>query len=189
VTGAPHSSEQPAERPSACPPDLGDKKALRRAFGVFATGVAVVTVGGATPHAMTANSFTSVSLDPPLVLVCIGHEAVMHGCLDTAAHFGVSVLSADQEKVAGHFADRARPLGAAQFETVDWTPGRTTRVPMIDGGLGGFECEMWRRYAGGDHTIYVGRVLSFERAGDDAALLFLGGRFRHLSPAGNGLAV
>jgi flavin reductase (DIM6/NTAB) family NADH-FMN oxidoreductase RutF len=159
-----------------------DAKLLRRAFGSFATGVTVVTVGGTAPHGMTANSFTAVSLDPPLVLLCVGRDANMHHYLHTADFFGVSVLASHQAPVARHFADRWRGLGAAQFDTVDWLPGRLTGVPLINGALAGFECRLWRTFDGGDHTIFTGRLLSMDRRADGDALLFFDGRFRQLSP-------
>jgi flavin reductase (DIM6/NTAB) family NADH-FMN oxidoreductase RutF len=163
-------------------PEVNDTALLRRSFGAFATGVTVVTVGGASPHGMTANSFTSVSLDPPLVLVCIGRDANMHRSLGAAEAFGVSVLAAGQERVARHFANRRRALGAAQFDSVDWSPGPLTGVPLIEGAIAGFECELWRAYDGGDHTIFTGRLLSMQRGVDGNALLFFNGRFRRLSP-------
>lgn len=159
-----------------------DTRLLRRAFGAFATGVTVVTVGGSQPHGMTANSFTSVSLDPPLALLCVGREANMHRILDTCDHFGVSVLAADQEHVARHFADSRRALGPAQFEAVNWHPGRLTGVPLITGSVARFECQVWRRYDGGDHTIFIARPLSMSRQEAEDALLFFDGRFRRLSP-------
>lgn len=162
--------------------EVADAKALRRAFGAFATGVTVVTVGGGTPHAMTANSFTSVSMDPPLVLVCIDRGAVMHRVLDATGYFAVSVLGTDQEPVARHFADRWRPLGMAQFEGVDWRPGRMTGAPLITGAIACFECEVWRSYDGGDHTIFVGSLLSVDRSADEDGLLFQRGQFRYLYP-------
>ncbi|MFC5183333.1 flavin reductase family protein [Actinomadura harenae] len=158
-----------------------DAKALRRMFGAFATGVTVLTCGGARPHGMTANSFSSVSLDPPLVLVCVDRDAVMHAALLDTEFFGVSVLAADQEKVARHFADRRRPLGMAQFDAIDWEPGECTGVPLVADALASFECRRWRGYDGGDHTIFVGRLLAASRRDPDA-LVFHDGRFRRLSP-------
>jgi flavin reductase (DIM6/NTAB) family NADH-FMN oxidoreductase RutF len=163
-------------------PEVLDSTLLRRAFGAFGSGVTVVTCGEPTPHGMTANSFASVSLVPPLVLVCVGRDANMHRLLLSARHFGVSVLGSDQGLVARHFADRRRPLGAAQFEGMDWLPGRLTGVPLIAGALAAFECRLWRCYDGGDHTIFMGRLLSMDRRpDDDDALLFFDGRFRTLS--------
>jgi flavin reductase (DIM6/NTAB) family NADH-FMN oxidoreductase RutF len=161
------------------PLELADPTVLRRAFGAFATGVTVVTVGGGSPHGMTANSFASVSLDPPLLLVCVDRGAAMHQIMSDRGSFGVSVLAADQEPVARHFANRWRPLGSAQFDSVDWRPGRFTDTPLIDGALVRFECELWRTYDGGDHTIFLGNLLSVERSDEqEAALLFLHGRFQ-----------
>jgi len=159
-----------------------DRKALRRALGTFATGVTVMTVGGDTPHGMTANSFTSVSLDPPLVLVCIDRTAVMHSVLADAGNFAISVLAAAQSGAAEYFADRNRPLGAAQFEAFDWKPGRVTGAPLITGALAHFECEVSGTFDGGDHTVFVARIVSLHQADEAEALLFLGGRFRRLHP-------
>lgn len=157
-----------------------DLDGLRKAFGTFATGVTVVSVGDPLPHGMTANSFTSVSLDPPLVLVCVDRTAVMHERLLTTGAFGVSVLAEEQEEIARHFSDRRRPLGAAQFESVGWTPGQVTGVPLIDGALARFECAVGQVYDGGDHSIFTGRLLSADRNGADEPVLFLRGRFRRV---------
>jgi flavin reductase (DIM6/NTAB) family NADH-FMN oxidoreductase RutF len=162
--------------------DVTDPQELRRIFGAFATGVTVVTVGGAEPHGMTANSFTTVSLDPPLVLVCVDRRAIMHTALEAAGCFGISVLAADQEQVARHFANRWRGLGRAQFDAVDWVPGRVTGAPLIQGAPARFECELWRAYDGGDHTIFTGLLLTAERHTDDEPVLFLRGRFRQVDP-------
>jgi flavin reductase len=156
---------------------LLDRKVLRSTFGAFATGVTVVTIGGPDPHGMTANSFTTVSLDPPLVLICVERSAVMHRHLEVADHFGVSVLAGDQERLARYFADRARPHGAKQFEPVGWLPGPLTGSPLIAGAAAHFECGLWRAYDGGDHTIFLGTVLYLDRSPDENTLLFLRGRF------------
>jgi flavin reductase len=175
VTNASGASQEPASEPI-------DPDTMRRVLGVFATGVTVVTVGGVTPHGMTANSFTSVSLDPPLILVCVARNALMHRLLGAADHFGVSVLTCRQEGVARHFATGWRERGVAEFDTVDWLPGPLTQVPLIDGALARFECEVWRSYDGGDHTIFLGRLLSLQRQDSDEALLFFASRFRNLDP-------
>ncbi|MFC4146088.1 flavin reductase family protein [Micromonospora mangrovi] len=163
--------------------DMADHRALRSILGVFATGVTVLTVGGEVPHGMTANSFTAVSLDPPLVLFCVGREALMHSVLLTAPAFGVSVLAADQEPVARYFANRHRPVGVDEFASVDWLPGTQTGAPLIVGAAAHFECVPWRTYDGGDHTIFLGRLLAADSVLDEDALLFLRGRFHHLRSA------
>lgn len=161
--------------------DVADTKLLRRAFGTFATGVTVVTVGGVVPHGMTANSFASVSLDPPLLLVCVGVDAVMHQRLITEKVFGVSVLGSGQEQLARHFANRWRSLGNAEFESVDWTPGPRTGTPLITGALAHFECALDRIYGGGDHTIFVGRLLTVLEQPERDAVTFFNGKFRQLT--------
>ncbi|MGW4461208.1 flavin reductase family protein [Micromonospora sp. NBC_01796] len=161
----------------AKPSSTAEIQLLRRSFSAYATGVTVVTVGGDAPHGMTANSFTTVSLDPPLVLVCVGRQAIMHGLLAETGTFGVSVLSAHQEAVARYFADKRRPLGAEQFEAVDCVPGQITGAPLVRGALAHFECKLRAAYDGGDHTIFVGELLSLDRHLDDKALLFYLGRF------------
>jgi flavin reductase len=156
------------------------RKALRHHLAAFATGVSVITVGGRDPHGMTANALTSVSLDPPMLLVCIGHQAIMHDALVSAGLFGISVLGSQQEHIARYFANSSRPLGHTQFEYVDWTCGDHTGAPLITGALAQFECAVSRRYEGGDHTIFLGNLLSVERQPDAEALVFLNGGFHRI---------
>jgi flavin reductase (DIM6/NTAB) family NADH-FMN oxidoreductase RutF len=160
--------------------EVMDTRPLRDVYGAFATGVTVVTVGGEIPHGMTANSFTTVSLDPPLVLVCVDRDAVMHERLLSTGRFGVSVLAADQGDAARYFADRRRPLGSDQFRFGTWVEGARTGAPLLDGATAHLECALWRTYDGGDHTIFVGRLLTGRR-NDDDALLFLCGKFRRVA--------
>jgi flavin reductase (DIM6/NTAB) family NADH-FMN oxidoreductase RutF len=162
------------------PTALVDTTQLRRTLGTFATGVTVVTVGGSTPRGMTANSFTSVSLDPPLVLVCVERSAVMHDLMAGCAGFGISVLAADQEAIARHFADRRRPPGHEQFDVIDWLPGPLSGAPLIAGAAARLECAPWRTYDGGDHSVFLGELLSVQHRPEADVLLFLSGRFRRL---------
>ncbi|GGV45118.1 flavin reductase family protein [Streptomyces griseoflavus] len=169
---------------TAAPPwtaAAGDATRLRRAFGTFATGVTVVTAGGASPRGMTANSFTSVSLDPPLVLLCVGRDAGMYRSLAETDRFAVSVLASGQEDVARYFASRSRPAGAQQFDAVGSLPGRESDAPLIAGAAAHFECATWRTYDGGDHAIFLGRVLALDEAPGREPLVFHGGRFRQLA--------
>ena len=162
-------------------PQVQDTTALRRTFGSFATGVTVVTVGGDEPHGMTANSFTAVSLEPRLVPVCVDRNANMHNALVRNGSFGVSVLSAEQEPVARHFA-RRRPAGEAEFAETDCESGAWCGAPLIADAAAHFECELWRTYDGGDHTIFVGRLLSMAGRTDEDVLVFLRGQFGRLEP-------
>ena len=131
----------------------------RDAVGMFATGITVVTArAGGFGHGMTANSFTSVSLDPPLVLVCVVRDAVMHKVLDNVGSFGVSVLAAGQEDLARYFSDPGRPMGMAQFVPLDWHPAPVTGTPLLDGALAWLECTVEAACPGGDHSVFLGRV-------------------------------
>jgi flavin reductase len=163
-----------------------DSTALRGVFGLFATGITVVTAnrtadGTATPsgrpHGMTANSFTSVSLDPPLVLVCVQRSAMMHEAILRSGAFAVSMLSGRQEHVARYFANHQRPRDEHEFDVVEWTPGRHTGAPLVLGALAWLECRLAATYDGGDHSIFVGLVLDLGRGPDQEALLFFGGEF------------
>jgi flavin reductase len=155
---------------------IHDRNEMRDVMGMFATGITVVTSGGATPHGMTANSFTSVSLDPPMVLVCVLRTAVMHSTIVNTGGFAISVLSAQQEQVARHFANRARSRDR-EFDMVDWIPGPNTGAPIVSGSLAWVECELSAVYDGGDHSIFLGTVLDLGRGDHKDALLFFGGGF------------
>jgi len=141
---------------------------LRSCLGRFATGVAVVTFDGPDGrHGLTVNSFTSVSLDPPLILVNVAKKARAHGMLRERP-FCVNVLGAEQEWVARNFA-------GGPEAPLTWIEG--ARAPHISGVLAQLECVPWRAYDGGDHTIFLGEVVNFDfRDGD--ALGYVTSRFR-----------
>ena len=132
--------------------------ALRQALGCFVTGVTVVTTRDAAgvPHGFTANSFTSVSLDPPLVLVCVGHEVEGLEAFRTCAGFAVNMLSESQRAISDTFASD-RP---DRFAEVRWREG-TRGAPLLDGCVAFLECESRQRIAAGDHMILIGRVTAF----------------------------
>jgi flavin reductase (DIM6/NTAB) family NADH-FMN oxidoreductase RutF len=156
---------------------------LRDVMSHFATGITVLTAGGDHSHGMTANAFTSVSLDPPMVLCCIARTAQMHEAILRTRSFGVNVLSADQEPVARYFASRNRPKGIAQFDQVDWISGPRTGAPLIAGSLAWLECELAQVYHGGDHSIFLGSVLDASRRSGEALLFFGGGFHQGMPPA------
>ncbi len=150
---------------------------MREVMSRFATGVTVITVGGEHVHAMTANAFTSVSLDPPSVLCSVGHGAVMHGALSSAGRFAVNILGARQEGLAKHFADKKRTLGAAQFQDVDWRAGEHTGAPLLTGAVAWLECALTDSHVFADHTLFIGTVLAAGQGEDADGLLFVNGRF------------
>lgn len=149
-----------------------DPRLLRGCLGRFATGVTVVTFdgidqhGAQTRHGLTINSFTSVSMEPPLVLVSIQRSVRAHGLL-TDRPFTVNVLGAEQRDLALHFAGKPK---------VDprWIEGN--HAPRLSGTASWFECTPWAEYDGGDHTLFVGKVEQFDyRRGD--CLGFVDGGF------------
>ncbi len=145
-------------------------QSLRSALGRFATGVVVVTFDGADgPRGITVNSFTSVSMDPPLVLVSVARSARAHDTLCDRP-FCVNVLAGHQEGLARHFA--GKPTGE-----VAWVSG--VDVPRLAGVLAHLECRPWRNYDGGDHTLFIGEVVDYDyRDGD--ALGFHSSRFTRI---------
>jgi len=164
------------------------RAALRDVLGRFATGVTVISAGRVTPRGMTANSFTSVSLDPPMVLVCVSRRSALHQAVIDNGSFTVSVLSAGQEHVARYFADHGRPRGKDEFADVRWWPAPRTGTPVLHGALGWLECELATAHEGGTHSIFLGSVLASGSESDAGALLFFGGGF-HRPELGRALTV
>ena len=142
-----------------------DTAALRQALGCFVTGVTVVTTrdAGGAPRGFTANSFTSVSLRPPLVLVCVGNEALEAEVYRDCPEFAINVLGDAQQAVSDRFAtDRGD-----RFAGLRWREG-SRGSPILEGSLASLECASWRRIDAGDHMILIGRVLAFEHATEHA---------------------
>ena len=155
-------------------PDTG---AFRRALGCFVTGVTIVTARGADgrAHGFTANSFTSVSLDPPLVLVCVGHETQSLEIYRQCPQFAVNVLGSSQRAISNRFATE-RP---DRFAGVRWREGMH-RLPILEGCIAALECAVWQRIEAGDHMILVGRVLGCEDS-PEPPLAFWRGSYRSLA--------
>ena len=154
-----------------------DPRTLRDALGCFATGVTVVTCvnGEGAPAGLTVNSFTSVSLEPPLLLVCLHKQAASASALIEASHFAINVLQTGQQPASITFSTRVED----RFGTMAWSCGEAG-APILKDSLGVFECERFAVYDGGDHHILVGQVIkaSFD-AGLDP-LLYFRGRYRRL---------
>lgn len=161
--------------------DGPDAQAYKHAMAQLATGVTAVTaLAGGRQHAMTANAFTSVSLDPPLVLVCIGRSARFHAAIIAAGQWAVSVLGAGDADVARRLA-RRDPSLAQQLVGVPYTPGRATGAATLDRAVAVLECRTRAVYDGGDHDIVLGEVLSVDVRDESAApLLYLRGAYRQL---------
>ncbi|GAA1277519.1 flavin reductase family protein [Arthrobacter pascens] len=132
---------------------------FRGSLGRFATGVAIVTFDGVTKrHGITVNSFTSVSMEPPLVLVSIARATKAHDEL-AGRPFTVNILGAEQRQLAMHFAGRPGPEPL-------WVESAT--APRLSNVLAWFECQPWAAYDGGDHTLYLGEVVDFNYRNGDA---------------------
>lgn len=154
-----------------------DPKEFRNALGMFATGITIVTTTTpeGEPVGMTANSFSSVSLDPPLVLWSVGEFAGSYGIFTQTNHFAVHILRKDQEALSNLFASR----GEDKFGGLDWQPGEHGS-PILPDYAACFQCTMEYTYPGGDHMILVGRVTAFDDRGDQEALLYFRGGYHTL---------
>lgn len=154
-----------------------DATAFRSALGRFATGVTIVTTldRDGRPCGVTANSYNSVSLDPPLVLWSLARSSRSLAAFEGAETFAIHVLSADQEELALRFASR----GEDKFADLEVREG-LGGVPLFDDCAAHFECRTQSKFDGGDHVIFLGRVVNFER-GDHEALVFHDGRFARIS--------
>jgi flavin reductase (DIM6/NTAB) family NADH-FMN oxidoreductase RutF len=155
-----------------------DTVAFRASLSRFASGVTVLTTRSAEGQdlGMTATAFSSLSLDPPLVLVCIDHAASMAPALERATHLAVHVLGADQESVSRQFALKT----GDRFAGLAVTRGAGD-LPLLSGALVRLECRIVERHAGGDHRIVVCEVLAAEVADGDP-LLYFRGRYARLAP-------
>ncbi|MEU4288050.1 flavin reductase family protein [Kribbella sp. NPDC026596] len=158
---------------------------FRAALGRFASGITIMsTLQDGVAHAMTANAFTSVSMDPPLVLVCVDKGVRMHAAVQDCGYWAVSVLAGDQRAIADRFARSGRDL-YSQFDGIGTAAGPKTGCPLVDGAQSWLECRTWATYDGGDHTIVVGEVLSLGlgEPADPSALIYYSSHYRELPDA------
>lgn len=132
---------------------------FRKALGCFATGVTVITVDyEGEVHGMTANAFTSVSLDPQLILVCVDHRAKTHAHLHARKRFGINILAADQRRISEYYASPARAHDHAE-EAAGARFDRTRHgTPVLHGALAYLECKLETAQDAGDHTIFIAEV-------------------------------
>lgn len=136
-----------------------DPTQFRQLLGRFATGVTVVTALDATgrPYGMTASAVSSASLEPPLLLVCVGHQADFHPIIRAAERFAVNVLAAQQEHLSRHFA----ASDGDRFAGVPYRKG-PHGVPLLDGAAAYYLCDRWGQQEAGDHTVFFGLVTGGE---------------------------
>ncbi len=144
----------------------------------FATGVTVVTSvdDQGEPHSMTANSFTSVCLDPPTVLVCVAHGTNTYGYVERNGKFGVNILSEEQEDLGAYFAKRPEDrTGDMKYEYTMSEGG----VPILDGSMVSFCCTVVGTHVSGDHTVYLAEVKEVRQNEDGEPLMFYRSRWYH----------
>lgn len=166
---------------AAEPWPMVDADSFRQVLGNFATGVTVVTFPSDPLHGLTANAFSSVSLDPPLILVCVDHgtdsyELLTEGGIDS---FCVNILSEGQQHLGEFFANMTE-LDEDPFEA-DPTTTAETGAPVFEESVAYIDCEVWDDFPAGDHTIYVGEVQSADVLNEEApGLTFFRGRWGSL---------
>ena len=175
------TTTRPAEAAHAVPVPAVDVCAFRQAMGSFPTGVTVVTVTSddGSMHGITVNSFSSVSLDPMLVLVCLNEASRAVGLIERAGAFVVNVLSAGQQDVSRWFANQYRPAGSTMFDGVPFEPG-ATGCPVLVDAAASFECRLRQSHRAGDHLIVLGEVVALVHRPQLEPLIFHAGSYRSL---------
>ena len=150
---------------------------FRNTLGSFATGITVITTKGVDhPFGMTANAFSSVSLDPPLVLICVISGTYGAETIQRNGVFAVNILGDDHEPISRYFSSKDRPRGADAFKEIPHTFA-VTGAPIIEGAAGYLDCRLHARYEAGDHLIFIGEVVALGHNPDAKPLLFHGGRY------------
>lgn len=160
-------------------PDAIEAKLFRQLLGCFPTGVAVITTRSADgrPAGLTCNSFSSVSLEPPLVLFSLRKASSLLGTFAEADAFAINILSERQDALSGRFASSKI---ADKFEGVAWRPG-PLGMPIIEDCLASFECSVHARHEAGDHDIFIGEVRHMGGGASDQALVFYKGAYMMLA--------
>jgi 3-hydroxy-9,10-secoandrosta-1,3,5(10)-triene-9,17-dione monooxygenase reductase component len=154
-----------------------DDRRFRDVFGHFATGVTIITaMADVEPVGMAANSFTSLSLDPPLVLFCVAHSSTTWPRIEAVGKFAVNILGEEHEDLSRLFAQR----GADRFGATPWHTG-VSGSPVLDEAIAYVDCEFEAEYPGGDHKIIVGRVLDLDMREGARPLLFYRGTYLRIS--------
>jgi flavin reductase (DIM6/NTAB) family NADH-FMN oxidoreductase RutF len=155
-----------------------DSRAFRRACGRFATGVTIVTLKDASgqPQGMTVNSFTSVSAQPPLVLVCVDFSSNMLPHFRASSHYAVNVLAGSQQELSNRFASR----GVDRFDEVEFYEG-VHGVPLLPGTLVQLECAIRNEVEAGDHALFIAEVVAIHNGDDTRPLLFFDSAYRTMA--------
>ena len=150
---------------------------FRNALGAFATGVTVITTQGVDhPFGMTANAFSSVSLDPPLVLICVISGTHGADTIERNGVFAVNILGSDHEPISRYFSAKDRPRGAEAFGEIPHSFA-VTGSPILHGAAGYLDCRVHAMHEAGDHIVFIGEVVALGHDSEAKPLLFHGGRY------------
>lgn len=154
---------------------------LRRVYGHFATGVAVITATSeGVANGLTANAVASISIEPPLVMVSVAHSSNTHALIERAGQFAINILAEGQEEIARRFADNT----PGKFANIGSRPAPGAGAPILDGVLAHLECRVYDSLSHGDHTIFIGEVLNSSHADPDRRpLIFFRSRYVRLEAA------
>lgn len=154
---------------------------FRSTLGAFATGVTVITTQGVEhPFGVTANAFSSVSLDPPLVLVCVISGTTGAEAIERNGVFAVNILGAEHEPISRYFSSKDRPRGPDAFREIPHSIG-VTGAPILEGAAGYLDCRLHATHEAGDHLIFIGEVVALGFDPEVKPLLFHGGRYCFVS--------
>ena len=164
------------------PVRVADAASLRKAMGSFATGVTIVTVasGNGNIHGMTVSSFSSVSVDPALVLVCLNQTCRGLALIERSQAFAVNVLSAGQQNISRWFANKQRPADSTMFDGVPFELG-AAGCPVLLGSAAWFDCRLRQLHRAGDHLIVLGEVVALGHRPEMAPLLVHAGKYKVLA--------
>jgi flavin reductase (DIM6/NTAB) family NADH-FMN oxidoreductase RutF len=173
-----------AQSPESAPPAneqfAFSSREFRDALGAFATGVTVITTQGTEhPYGMTANAFSSVSLDPPLILVCVIKGTEGAHSIEQNGVFAVNILSVEQEPLSRYFASKDRPRGWEAFKQISHSRA-ASGSPILDGSACYLDCRLHASHEAGDHIIFIGEVMAIGVDPEVQPLLFHRGKYRYM---------
>jgi flavin reductase (DIM6/NTAB) family NADH-FMN oxidoreductase RutF len=175
-------AEAPAPEQSSVDEYAFNGREFRDVLGAFATGVTVITTRGPDePYGMTANAFSSLSLDPPLVLICVIKGTQGAEAIERNGMFAVNILAEDQEAISRYFASRSRPRGPEAFAEISHSSS-ATGAPILDDVTAYLDCRLRASHDAGDHVIFIGEVMAIGGQHEARPLLFHRGQYRYLPP-------
>ena len=158
---------------------MSNSDLFRKAWGSFATGVSLITTveENGSVHGMTANGIASVSLEPMLAMVCVGHSAKTYPILESTGKFGINILAEDQKAIGEYYAKSDPPSGIISPAMFRFT---ATGTPFLEGSLASMDCQIVNAYREGDHTVFIGEVSEIEIS-EGSPLLFYTGKWMTLT--------